>query len=90
MGMEWIPNKNKHRNLTLEKKILQLFLPRLELTAFQSWVRGSTNWAILISFPNNMAINLNDVKFTIKPFSQKNKMCSTKKPICSHQQQQKF
>ena len=34
VGVKWTPNKSQHRKLTLEKKILPPFLPRLELANF--------------------------------------------------------
>ena len=38
IGVEQTLNKRQHRELTLEKKILLLFLPELRLATFQSWV----------------------------------------------------
>ena len=46
-GVERTPNKSQHTQLTMEKKILHSFLPRLELATFQSRVRRSYQQAIL-------------------------------------------
>ena len=43
MGIEWTPIKSQHSKLTQEENILPPLLPGFELTAFQSWVRCSTN-----------------------------------------------
>ena len=39
-------NKSQHRKLTMEKKILPLFLQGFELVTLQSRVRHSNHWAI--------------------------------------------
>ena len=45
-GWNGYQNKNQHRKLALEKKILQSLLPGLEPGTFWSWVRHSNHWAI--------------------------------------------
>ena len=42
-GVEWTPNKSKHRKWTLEKKILPPLLPGFELATFRVRVRRCTN-----------------------------------------------
>ena len=42
-GMERTPNKSQHIKLTLEKKILLLFLPEFKLATVRSRVWNSTN-----------------------------------------------
>ena len=42
-GVERTQNKSQHKKLTLEKKILPLFLPGIELATFRSRVRRSNN-----------------------------------------------
>ena len=46
-GWNGYQNKIQHRKLTLEKKIL-LLLQGFEPVTFQSWVRCSNHWAILL------------------------------------------
>ena len=45
-GWNGYRNKNQHRKLTMEKKILPPLLPGFEPTTFQSWVWCSNHWAI--------------------------------------------
>ena len=48
-GVERTPNKSQHTQLTMEKKILHSFLPRLELATFRSRVRRSYRQAFTAS-----------------------------------------
>ena len=45
-GWNGYRNKNQHRKLTMEKKILPPLLQGFEPTTFQSWVWCSNHWAI--------------------------------------------
>ena len=56
-GIKQSPNKNQHRVLTLEKKILPPFLPGFELTTFRSRVRRPINklsrsWPTIANIPS--------------------------------------
>ena len=46
MEMYWTPNKNQHRKITQQKKILPQLLLGIELTNFRTRVQDSTNWAL--------------------------------------------
>ena len=50
-GWNGYRNKNQHRKLTQEKKILPPLLPGLKPTTFQSWVQHSSHCAIPTPHP---------------------------------------
>ena len=61
-GVERTPKKSQHAKLSLEKKILPLLLPGLELATFPSRVQRSTNKLSRIpEFPSDGSLATNDL-----------------------------
>ena len=56
-GVEQTLNKNQHRKLTLEKKILAPLLPGFELATFWSWVCHSTSELSQLSQPTSCQLH---------------------------------